>query len=63
MPSLNLVDIPCKLYTKLVKSAEKNNRNLNGEALFCHEKALSVADVDPDAPLDRLGSLRANKPR
>jgi hypothetical protein len=63
MPSLNLEDIPYKLYTKLVKSAEKNNRNLNGEALFCHEKALSVAGVDPDAPLDRLGSLRANKPR
>ena len=55
MPSLNLEGIPYKLYTKLVKSAEKNNRNLNGEALFCHEKALSVADVDPDAPLDRLG--------
>ena len=55
MPSLNLEDIPYKLYTKLVKSAEKNNRNLNGEALFCLDKALSVADVDPDAPLDRLG--------
>ena len=58
MPSLNLEDIPYKLYTKLVKSAEKNNRNLNGEVLFCLEKALSVADVDPD-----IGSLRANKPR
>lgn len=63
MPSLNLEDIRYKLYTILVKSAEKNNRNLNGEALFCLEKALSVADVDPAAPLDRLGSLRANKPR
>ena len=51
MPSLNLEDIPDKLYTKLVKSSEKNNRNLNGEALFCHEKALSVADVDPETPL------------
>jgi len=47
MPSLNLEDIPYKLYIKLVKSAEKNNRNRNGEALFCLEKALSVADVDP----------------
>tara|TARA_B100000749_G_C18052054_1_gene311877 strand:- start:89 stop:259 length:171 start_codon:yes stop_codon:yes gene_type:complete len=47
MPSLNLEDIPYKLYIKLVKSAEKNNRNLNAEALFCLEKALSVADVDP----------------
>ena len=55
MPSLNLEDIRYKLYTILVKSAEKNNRNLNGEALFCLEKALSVADVDPDAPLDILG--------
>ena len=52
MPSLNLEGIPYKLYTKLVKSAEKNNRNLNGEVLFCLEKALSVADVDRDAPLD-----------
>ena len=59
MPSLNLEDIPYKLYIKLVKSAEKNNRNLNAEALFCLEKALSVADVDPQ----RVGSLRANKPR
>ena len=55
MASLNLEDLPYELYTKLVKSAEKNNRNLNGEALFCLEKALSVADVDPDAPLDISG--------
>ena len=63
MPSLNLEDIPYKLYTKLVKSAEKNNREINAEALFCLEKALSVPDVDPDALLDRLRSLRAKKPR
>ena len=63
MPSLNLENIPDGLYSKLVNSAEKNNRDLNTEALFCLEKALSVAEVDPDALLDRLRSLRAKKPR
>ena len=63
MPSLNLENIPDGLYSKLVNSAEKNNRDLNTEALFCLEKALSVAEVDPDALLDRLRSLRAKTPR
>ncbi|MDP6512252.1 MAG: DNA-binding protein [SAR202 cluster bacterium] len=63
MPSLNIENIPDALYSKLVISAEKNNRDLNTEVLFCLEKALSVADVDPDALLDRLRSLRAKKPR
>ena len=63
MPSLNLENIPDGLYSKLVNSAEKNNRDLNTEALFCLEKAPSVAEVDPDALLDRLRSLRAKKPR
>jgi hypothetical protein len=62
MPSLNIEDIPGPLYDRLVRSAEKNKREINAEALFCLEKALSSADVDPDALLDRLRALRTRKP-
>ncbi len=58
MPSITIKNIPDDLYLKLKENANLHRRSLNGEILYCLEKALKVRRIDPDAFLARLEEIQ-----
>ncbi len=63
MPTLTIRNIPEKLYQRLEESAARHRRSINGEAIFCLEKALVGNRLDPEVFLAQVRSLRARTPR
>ena len=63
MATLTIKNIPERLRQRLRESAEQHRRSINGEAIFCLEKALVGSRVDPEEFLARARALRARTPK
>ena len=58
MPSLTVKNIPEEMYERLKKSAAAHRRSINKEVIYCLERALGSARLDPNAFLARLDLLQ-----
>jgi plasmid stability protein len=59
MATLTLKNVPEQLYAHLKRSAERNRRSLNREAIVCLEQALRAEAAEPADLLARARELRA----
>ena len=65
MPTLTIKNIPDALYSRLKETAQAHHRSLNGEILYCVERALGSHKMDTDeilATATRLRAKTANHP-
>lgn len=58
MATMTLKNVPQALYDLLKKSAERNQRSMNREAIVCLEQALSGGRIDVAEVLSRARALR-----
>jgi plasmid stability protein len=58
MRTITLKNVPEDLYERLKGAAALNRRSINGEVIFCLERAVHPRKVDPEAVLVRARQLR-----
>ena len=58
MPSLTIKNIPDRLYKSLKQSAKTHHRSINSEAIYCIERMLGSARVDPESFLQEIELLQ-----
>ena len=63
MATLTIKNISERLRRRLKESAAEHRRSINGEAIFCLEKALAGGRVDPQEFLAQARALRQRLPR
>lgn len=58
MATITLKNVPDDLYDQLKRSAERNRRSINREAIVCLEQALESATPDAEEVLARVRHVR-----
>ena len=54
MATLTIKNLPDEIYAALTKTAKRNRRSINGEAIFRLEQGLHGVEPDIEATLDRI---------
>ena len=58
MPTLTIKGLPDPLYRRLKQQAEAHRRSLNGEIIFCLERAVGATRPEPRAWLAQAVAFR-----
>jgi plasmid stability protein len=58
MPTLTIKGLPDPIYERLKAQADAHRRSLNGEIIFCLERAVSATRFDPVAWLEEARTFR-----
>ena len=59
MATLTIKNLPDEIYARLTKTAKRNRRSLNGEAIVTLEQGLQFAQPDLATTLERVRRNRA----
>lgn len=54
MATLTIKNLPDEIYAALTKTAKRNRRSINGEAIIRLEQGLQGVEPDIEATLDRI---------
>lgn len=63
MPTITVKNIPDNVYEKLKKAAEADRRSINGEVIYCIERAVVSSVISPEERLSIARALRSKTAR
>ena len=59
MATLTIKNLPDEIYAALTRTAKRNRRSINNEAIVVLERSISQIDQDVEQTIQRLRELRA----
>lgn len=59
MATLTIKNLPDELYAALSKTAKKNRRSINSEAIICLEQSVQTCEADVEVTLAEIREMRS----